>query len=690
MDSTLLDYPRQTAIPARVNHRLDPGTGWTDFSSASLRSLVHHAAFVEHDAPLEHVHRLFSEKQVEFVALVRDGMVTGLCSRLRLGILLGARYGFALYSRSPAHLAQVERPLVFPIDTPVRDVLDQALARPGDEFHEDVALVDASHALIGLVPIDALARLQTRLASGQLAELQRQHEELRTTHDALRKSQGRYTGLFESHTLGVALLDDAGTVAAHNRRLAELLNLDFESAALASLIAWVIEPDRTRFAAVLQAQASGNGAPTTHELTFAVPERGHRLFRCSLGWIAETKQICACFDDITDQRAMERLMSRQEKQTLLDTLVGGIAHELNNKLTPVQGFSELIALSEDPQTRHYAEMIGKCVGEAAHIIRQLLQLSKPNNADTQLIDLRVIVAEALSMLRFQIRESRAAVQTSQPVVPVWVRADAAQIKQVVMNLALNGLQAMSERAHAVLKVAIDEEWGCARVVVADNGVGIPPENLERIFDPFFTTKGPERGTGLGLSVCYSIVQQHGGEITVESEPDAGAKFVVQLPAEAAGPVVREPVATRLVTAVAPTAKPRTARVLVVEDEVHVRRLIQEVLWTRFGCEVDTATHGVDAFERLAVEQYALVISDIRMPTMNGTELYLWLREAQPLLARRFIFVTGYPGDNHLEQDLANWNVPVLSKPFTVSRLCELCAPYLEAAMAAPVPEAESA
>ncbi len=690
MESLTAYLPGKTLGLVRVARRADVAADWVDIAIGSLRPLVHHAWQVEHDAPLEQVSRIFGEKQVEFVALVRDGLVTGLCSRLRLGILLGARYGFALYSRSPAHLAQVERPLVFTTQTPIRDVLDHALARPGDEFREDIALVDEHHVLIGLVPIDALARLQTRLVSDQLTELQRQHQELRATHDALRKSQGRYAGLFESHTLGVALLDATGVVAGHNRRLGDLLNLGGDVAALASLTVWLAESDRARFLTVLQAQADGNGEPTTHELTFTVPGRGSRLFRCSLGWIEETSQICACIDDITDQRAMERLVSRQEKQTLLDTLVGGIAHELNNKLTPVQGFSELIALGTDPQMRHYAEMIGKCVGEAAHIIRQLLQLSNPNCVDTRAIDLRVIVTEALSMLRFQIRESRAAVQTSQPAMPVWVRADAAQIKQVIINLALNGLQAMHECTHGVLKVAVSEEDGRATLVVADNGVGIPPENIERIFDPFFTTKGPERGTGLGLSVCYSIVQQHGGEIGVASQPGEGAQFTVSLPTEVAGPVVLDaprPIARGPLA----TTKPPAARVLVVEDELHVRRLIQEVLWTRFGCEVDTAVHGIDAFERLAVERYALVISDIRMPTMNGTELYLWLREAQPLLARRFIFVTGFPGDNHLEQELANWDVPVLTKPFTVSRLCELCAPFLEsAAVPAGVEEAESA
>jgi hypothetical protein len=180
--------------------------------TTSLESLVHHRRFVEQDLPLEQVHREFSESGLDYLALVRGDRVVGLCSRLRLGILLGSRFGFALHSRSPAHLAQVEHPLVFSPNTPVRAVLDQSLARYGDEFREDVVLVDERHHLIGLIPIDALARLQSRLVSEQVAELRRRHLELFQANHALRQSQGLYLGLFDTHPLGIALLDRHGTI----------------------------------------------------------------------------------------------------------------------------------------------------------------------------------------------------------------------------------------------------------------------------------------------------------------------------------------------------------------------------------------------------------------------------------------------------------------------------------------------
>jgi signal transduction histidine kinase len=645
----------------------------------SLRSLVHHSGWVPSHAPLEGVLKTFTDSGVDFLALVSEGTVSGVCSRLQLGTLLGSRFGFALYSRSPAHTAQVEHPLVFAETTPVREVLDRALARRGDEFHEDVVLVDAGHALLGLIPVDALARLQSKLVADQVAELRRQHLGLFTAQHALRQSHGLYLGLFENHALGVALLDGHGRVHEHNRRLAELLKVGPEEWARFSLADGMAESERADFLTLLHAQAGGGCAPVTREVTLAIAGVGARRFRCSLGWIRETGQICACFDDITEQRAIERHLLRQEKQTLLDTLVGGIAHELNNKLTPVQGFSELIALGADPQMRQFADLITRSVDEAAGIIRQLLQLSKPTpGAEAmQTIDLRTVADEALSMLRFEVREARCTVRRVFAAEPVWVRADPAQIKQVLINLALNALQATGRSARASLEVRVATEGRFSRVTVSDNGVGIPPENLGRIFDPFFTTKGPDRGTGLGLSVCFSIVRQHGGEISVESAPGAGASFTVSLPADA--PALQAlflPEATEPETGARAETAPRGQRVLVVDDELVVRRLIQEVLVAQFGCEIDAVQSGLEALECLARTPYTLVISDIRMPDMNGTELFLWLREAQPAMARRFIFVTGHAGDQALEGEIAQWGAPVLAKPFTLAKLAEACAPYL--------------
>ncbi|HVS51156.1 MAG TPA: ATP-binding protein [Opitutaceae bacterium] len=651
--------------------------------ATALVSLIHHSQQVEAGLALELAYGAFRERKVDFMAVVRDGAVIGLCARGQIGFVMGSRFGFALYSQSPVESVMVPTPLIVAQGTPVRVLLDRALARHGDAFHEDVALVDDQRGLIGLIQAETLAQLQSRLVAEQLEALRRQHETLRRqnlelfrANHAVRQSQGLYLGLFEGHTLGVALLDARGGIHEHNRRLGELLGFGDSPASLISLAAWVDEKERAAFLALLQLHATGKAAPASREFTLQVNGRGPRLFRCSLGWIKETGQVCACLDDITDQRLLERNLLRQEKQTLLDTLVGGIAHELNNKLTPVMGFAELLAGDAPADARKHAVWIRKSVEEAAHIIRQLLQLSKPSSPVLEPVDLRTVIEETLVMVRFQLRYGGCETRTILPAEPVWVRGDPGQLKQVAINLVLNALQAMEQTPGAALTVGLRTAGNRALLEVVDNGCGIPRENLERIFDPFFTTKGPERGTGLGLSICFSLVRQHGGEIAVESEPGKGSQFTVVLPLEdaraafAAGSVLEEARGRALPDV------PAGQRVLVVEDEDVVRKLLQEMLRTQFGCQVDEAANGAEGLAMLGQHEFALVISDIQMPVMNGTEFYRRLCEARPALAARFIFITGYSGPRAVESEIAQWNVPVIAKPFTLSSLATVCGPLL--------------
>ena len=647
----------------------------------ALDSLVYQRGFVPHDLPLEEVQRVFREQAADFLALVRQDRVMGLCSRGRLGQLLGSRYGFALYSKGPAHLAQVDHPLVFEQGTPPRVVLAGALARHGEEFHEDVVLVDREHRLLGLISAEALAHVQTRLVAEQVEKLRCQNLELIQANDALRRTQGLWQGLFESNLLGVALLDPHGRVQVHNPRCAELLNLPAGELPQGTIGAMVAERERPAVAELLARREPA--APVTRDLTLTVPGRGLRFFRFTTEWIAATGQVCVCLDDVTEQRALEGRMKQREKQMLFETLVAGIAHELNNKLTPVLGFAELLGGCTDPATRQsYTACIGKSVLEAATIIRQLLQLSRPENTSLQTVDLREVVTESLMMLKFKVRECEAELRTKLPPEPVLIRADAAQIKQVIINLAINALHAMEGIAAPRLEIEVERGDGLGLIAVTDNGVGIAPEIVGRIFDPFFTTKSPDRGSGLGLSVCLGIVRQHDGAITVESEPGQGARFVATFPLAAERRVLPERSVAETPAVTRSAGPARSWRVLVVEDEEGVRALLRELLVMRFNCHVDTVGNGAVALDQATTGQYDLIVSDIRMPEMSGTELYRRLREVRPELAGRFVFVTGHAGEPELETELSRWNVPVVKKPFSMARLADVCQPFLTGPLAA--------
>jgi signal transduction histidine kinase len=652
-----------------------------------LEELVQHAHAVDHLATLEEIHQKFRQLKVDYFAVMRDGLVLGLCARSHIGFILGSRFGFALYSNSTVHTALVENPVIVRASISPHELLAGAFARRGDAFYDDVVLVDGADRLLGLISTEALVNLQSRLMAGQMERLVRQHDvlheqnlELFRTNHALRQSRGLYHGLFESNALGVAMLDPAGNIQACNRRLAELLNLAEGEVAATALMARVGERERGAFLQMLQRHerdgAEADGA-TRREFLLQVPGRGARHFRVTTGWIPETGQVCACLDDVTDQRAMEQMMLRKEKQNLLDTLVGGIAHELNNKLTPVLGFADLLKSQADPAVAGYAASIRQSALEAAGIIRQLLQLAKPARGRLQRTDLRTVVEESLVMLSFQLRESRCAVAVKLPPAPVPVRADAAQLKQIVMNLVLNALQAASGRPEPQVVITVELHHRQGRVIVADNGPGIAPEHLGRVFDPFFTTKDPDKGTGLGLSITQSLVRQHDGDITAESVPGQGARLTVSLPLDATPEqplLLDEPAGPA--AAAAPAAVSR-ARVLIVEDEEIVRILLQEVLRRQGVGRITLAFNGAEGLAALAVADYDLVLSDIRMPVMNGTELYLRARESRPDLARRFVFVTGYPGGTLLEKEIAGWGVPLLCKPFTPESLGDICRPFLE-------------
>lgn len=688
--------PTQNPAPSQAAEDRD-GPGFADASKGGpvrsdsplraeatrLESLVHHTESIQAGAPLEQAQRKFQSTNVDFMAVLDGDKVIGLCSRGQIGFVMGSRFGFALYAQSRVGQTMVSKPLVLTQGIAVRVALDVALVRPGEAFHEDVLLVGPDQRLIGLIPVQALAQLQSRIVSDQLDELHRQHETLRIqnvqlfdANRALRQSEGLYLGLFESQTLGVALINLEGVIHDHNRRLAELLNISLDPGMPLGLADLVVPAEREKFLAMLTHQA-GKAAGTTAEFRMGIPERGPRIFRFAFGWIQETGQICACVDDVTEQRALEQHIMQQEKQRLLDTLVGGIAHELNNKLTPVQGFSELLMLETAGNARHYSELISKSVQEAAHIIGQLLQLSKPAKQAMTPLDLRSVVEETLVMLRFQLRELDCRVEQHLAAEPVWVFGNVAQLKQVTLNLMLNALQAMQGREGSVLAVTVRERDRKARLEVADNGEGIMPENLVRVFDPFFTTKGSTNGTGLGLSICFSLVREHQGDIAVESKPGHGATFSITLPLHREALPASPRPDTRVPGWAVQTERPRSVRVLVVDDEIVLRSFMQEALSNYFGCQVDTAANGVEALVALGQTDYGLVISDVRMPKMSGLELYEHVLRVQPEMAPRFVFATGHPGTAGANVDAVPRDVPVLNKPFTISRLAEVCSPFLE-------------
>jgi signal transduction histidine kinase/ActR/RegA family two-component response regulator len=668
----------------------------------NLTELVEHQGMVSPTMSVADVYEFFQGRPHEFLAVTADGKVLGMVSRGQVGFLLGARFGLAVYGRQPIRQHMLPQHLCIRHGLPLLEVFETVLSRHGDFFYDDVALVDDAGAYLGLIPVETLVRLQSqmisdqvRLAEAQRRELQEKNQQLFRSIHELRQSRGRYEILFENSALGVALLDRHGKIETCNQRLEDLLHTDCgQNCSKAGNLADLIQAgEHIRFANLLHQLETlpAAAAPNTAEFTLSLPGRGPRLFKFFINWIQETGQICALLDDITEQRVLERRLQQKEKGALLESLVGGIAHEINNKLSPIVGYADLLTdqvrrLNTVSDLGNYCLIIRDSALESAKIIRQLLQLSRPHKVEMVRCDLKQILQEGVDLLRFRLRNADCQVNISVPTGECFLMADPTQIKQVVMNLILNAADALEARPDRQLNLRIVPSGKHYHLFVSDTGHGIKPEHVGRIFDPFFTTKAPDRGSGLGLSVCFSVVKQHHGEINVDSIYGEGTTFKVtlpygELPAVPPAPVPRRPASANDLL--------KSSRVLIVDDEEFVTSLIQEALKLKLGCQIDKAGNGQEAIGHIRENHYDMIISDVRMPTLDGFGLLDWIDTNRPELLGNFMFITGDPGSAELNQRLESSEVTVLRKPFDIETLVQICQQKITAQKHPPAPPAAS-
>jgi signal transduction histidine kinase len=393
------------------------------------------------------------------------------------------------------------------------------------------------------------------------------------------------------------------------------------------------------------------------ELLFATLED---LVRMN-GRLAEAQRIVEEYAHNLEAKVRERTdqLLQTEKLAAMGSLLAGVAHELNNPLAVVLGRADLLAqqLAGSPlQSR--AELIAEAAERCARIVRNFLALARQRSPERQAVQLNQIIQEAVELVAYPLRvddvEVRLELAPSLPVL--W--ADPHQLHQVLVNLITNAHQAMRQAPPPRrLTLATRAESAAGRVVlrVADTGPGIPAEVRPRIFEPFFTTKPPAQGTGLGLSICQGIIEGHGGSIRVESPLGEGAVFVIELPVEA------PPVAERAGRAAEALPSVRRRTILVVDDEPEIAAVLAEMLSTD-GHEVETAGNGRIALARLRERTYDLILSDLRMPELDGAGLYRELERERPELLSRLIFLTGDELGGETTAFLQRTGAQALAKP----------------------------
>jgi signal transduction histidine kinase/CheY-like chemotaxis protein len=375
--------------------------------------------------------------------------------------------------------------------------------------------------------------------------------------------------------------------------------------------------------------------------------------------VSERKKL----DD--QSRDLQQQLLQAEKLAALGQTISGVAHELNNPLATILSWAERLSQRQvDERTRRGLDVILAESERAARIVRNLLTFARKRQSTRAMVDVNQVVRETLALRSYEQRVNNVSVIEAMATGLPPIFADAHQVKQVLLNLLINAEQATlgsRGRGTLVIRTWHDSERNSVVLEVNDDGPGVPPEVQGRIFDPFFTTKDVGKGTGLGLTVAYAIVQEHGGRIWLRSTPGVGASFFVELPVS--GQLEgRKP-------APAPVDLDafKGVRVLVVEDEPALATAVAEAL-TDAGFVVDRAADGEEGLMRLAEASYDLVVCDLKMPRIDGMQFYRAMAAAAPVLARRVIFVTGAVAGTDAERFLEETGCRWLSKPFRLADL----------------------
>ncbi|MFN2577433.1 MAG: ATP-binding protein [Pyrinomonadaceae bacterium] len=371
--------------------------------------------------------------------------------------------------------------------------------------------------------------------------------------------------------------------------------------------------------------------------------------------------VMVFMSDVTERKLAQECAARSDKLRALGELAAGVAHNLNNSLTVIQGRAQLLLMrggADDPHQKSL-EVITQAVGDCSQTLRRLLDFSRRKSTRVTLpVDLSELVTSSVEIARPKwqaespTRIGAIEVRVDAPR-PVMALGDPSELREVVLNLIFNAVDAMTHGG--AIEIGTCAEGESARFWVADNGAGMAPEVLARIFEPFYSTKG-DRGTGLGLSASHGIIDNHGGDINVFSEVGRGTRFEVVLPLSKTG-------ASIVAEGKAEPVEPKSARILVVEDEEKVRVLLNDAFRTG-GHEVTEATTGAEALRSLDGKEFDLMVCDLGLPELSGLHVARWVKEFRPnmpvIIATGFAEMIAQEDYNHARID------DVISKPYAVA------------------------
>jgi signal transduction histidine kinase/sensor domain CHASE-containing protein/ActR/RegA family two-component response regulator len=614
-----------------------------------------------------------------------DVMLQDKFPNFSMAIMIAGDEVYGRHDESRKHEANWAQESSLSLHGVVWDLRLWPAAQPlGDTFSPLPDLVLASGMvtallLMSLVHFGQSARLRTRETELANQGLQTEFAGRKQTEQALHISQRFLQAILDALPSHFVILNDSGTVVAANlawRRFAAARDLTRDDDVLGvnylSSCHHVVGHDSV----VTQLVAAGIQDVIRHQretfhCEYALQEADEThwfLMRATRFDMDDGLRLVIMHENITDVKLAESELQQQEekllqseKLTMMGSLLAGVAHELNNPLAAIMVQSDLL-IEETAQSplSEQAQMIQQGIERCIHVVQTFLAFARQQPSQRSSVALNQIVEDALSLLSYSFRLDHIEVERQLDAHLPVIWADPHQLNQVVMNLATNAHQAMREHAPPRrLTVMTQASQTQVTLVVEDTGPGIPTPLRDRVFEPFFTTKPVGVGTGLGLSFCKGIIESHGGRILVESEPEQGAIFRIELPIGSAPSAAGEQLPPQI------QAGSQGKSILVIDDENSIRRALSRLL-SRDGYAVETAANGRLALRQIEGAAYDLILCDWRMPELDGPGFYQSLQDANPDYCRRVIFLTGDVLSPEIEAFLDRHQTPRLHKPFNAA------------------------
>ena len=481
--------------------------------------------------------------------------------------------------------------------------------------------------------------------------------------EALKESEAKYRTLFEDSRDAFFITTRDGKLIDANQSFLDLFGYTRKEAIGLDVRERYVNPDDWRR---FQQEIEQKGAVRDYELRLYKKDGGE--LTCLVN--AAVRQTNGgdilgyhgFIHDITERRQMEQELILSSRLASIGEMASGIAHEINNPLTAVIGYAQLLGQRDVPEDiKEVVGVINEGAQRVAEIVQKLLTFARGTKTENEPVDVNSVLTSILEMRSYEMYANNIEVTSELASdLPLTV-ANLGQLQQVFLNIVINAEQAMIE-AHDRGRLSIKTERinNSIRVSIADDGPGIAKEDTSKIFNPFFT--GRDRGTGLGLSIAYGIVKAHKGKIYAKSTLSKGSTFIVELP------IVAEPKQMEMAEpAGEEPERVAEARIMVVDDEPSICQFLDRFL-TGEGHKVETILGAQAALQRMNVAEYDLVLLDIKMPGMSGVELYEHMKEIDPALQRKVVFIAGEVISPQVKAFLSKTKVPCLTKPFNLERL----------------------